>query len=339
MKKNLVFAALAALLAPAAHAADARTGFTLDAVNDLRERARFPEWSQPVLPGAVDPLLAKRAPTRQSLAGPQGAAPTLSVWASTISARAGDSVDLFAQLSGMSPDTTRLVDILRANSQKLSAGVTAQIVNEAGAALGELAYADDGRGADAVAGDGIYSARWQLPARNAPALGTADSLMVKVRATLANGDVRNAVGGVQYSNPGALLTGRFRDAIKNGNLVLQAEADVLTAGRYHLTGVLANLAGAPVASAQAAQTFAAPGKYWMDLSYYGLIFQDRGAFGQLRVASASLTSTNGMPNALGPVLQNAHLTQALNPALLTKLPFNNPEMMDSARRLEATLAP
>ncbi|HUP92422.1 MAG TPA: choice-of-anchor X domain-containing protein [Solimonas sp.] len=334
MQKTML-AALAALMLPAAvQAADST--FAAEAAKDLRERARLPEWTQALPPGALDPVLAKRTPTRQSLGGPQGAAPILSVWTSTISAQPGQAVDLFAQLSAVTPDMNKLTDLLRANREKPTGTISAQVLDEAGAVLADLRYADDGKGADARAADGVYSARVVLPASRAPALGTAQSLMVQVRAALADGQVRDAVGGFQYSNPGATLTGAFKEAYRQGNLVLQAEANVLAPGRYHLSGTLSDLLGAPLAAAQSAQTFSTPGKYWMDLPYYGLALQDRGLTGRLRLSSVTLTSVNAMPNALGPVLQNAYLTQALNLAVLTRLPFNNPDMLEAARRLEAS---
>jgi hypothetical protein len=338
MKKTIIATALFVCAAPAL-AETATLSFIQQAAQDLRERARFPEWSQPVSAGALDPLLSDRTPTRQTLAGPQGAAPSLSVWASTISARAGESVDVFAELSGLQPDTSNVLEVLRASRLKYNAAITAELVNEAGARLVDIVYADDGKGADVAAGDGIYSGRVSLPAERAPALGSADSLMLKVTAALPNGEERKAVGGFQYSNPGAVLTGRYKDAIKQGNLVLQAEVEVLTAGRYHLTGTLATLTGTPVATAQAAQKYSAPGKYWMELPVYGLILRDAGVSGRLGLSSVALTSTNGMPNALGPVLRNVYQTQSINPLQLTALPFNNPDMIEAAKRLEASLLP
>lgn len=336
MKKLLLTALAGLCLSPAAVAADARVDFTLQAVQDLRERARFPEWSQPVAAGHADPLAEQRRPTRQALAGPQGAAPTLTVWASTISARPGEAVDLHAQLSALAPDTADVATLLRANRRIAASSVTAELTGETLGALGQVAYRDDGVAPDARAADGIYSARVVLPADRAPALGRADSVAVRVRAVLANGEERVAVGGFQFSRPGAILTGRYRDLVRDGNLVLAAEAEVLAPGRYHLSGTLADLAGAPVATAQAARQLQ-PGKQWIELSYYGLIFHERGALGRLRLASVALTTTGAMPNALGPVVRNAHLTQALNPAALTRQPFGNPDLLETARRLEATL--
>jgi hypothetical protein len=336
MKKIISAAALLACATPVL-AQSVATNFTQQAAQDLRERARYPEWSQRLLPGTLDPLVTDRLPTRQTQAGPNGAAPTLSVWASTISAQAGQAVDVFAQLSGVQPDTNNVLQLLRASSEKHTGTISAGLVNEAGELLATVTYADDGKGADAVAGDGVHSGRVTLPAAKAPAPGTAQSLMLKVTAALPGGEERRAVGGFQYSNPGALLTGRYQDLLRDGNLVTRAEVQVLQPGRYHLSGTLSNLTGVPVATSQSAQSFAAPGKYWMELPVYGLILRDAGVTGKLGLSSVTLTSTNGMPNALGPVLKNVHQTQLINPLLLTAKPFDNPDLIETAKRLEATL--
>lgn len=336
MKKTSSAVLAGLLFSAAVQAAEPSLNLAADAARELRERARFPEWSQPVAVGDVDPIVSARLPTRQSLAGPGGAAPRLTVWASTISAEAGQSVDLFAKLENLSQDSSNALEILRA-SQPVAGKISATLSGEQSGALTELAYLDDGQGADAKAGDGIYSARYTLPAARAPQVGTAESVLVLVRAALADGETRTAVGGFQFSNPGARLTGRYRDLVRDGNLLVQAEVEVLKSGRYHLAGTLASLAGLPLASAQSAQVLQ-PGKQWMTLPYYGLIFHDRGASGALRLASVTLTSVGQMPNALGAVLENAHLTAPLNLAALTRLPFNAPEMLDAALRLEREAA-
>ena len=281
---------------------------------DYREQARYPEWSRPVLE-AVDPLLAGRAPTRQSLSNAQGQ--TLSLWNSSISAERGQSLDLFAQ-----PDAGNWE-------------VTGTALSSLGT-LAEFAYADDGKGADRIAGDGIHSARLTLPAAHQPALGTADNIMVKVAAENAAGETLRAVTGFVYSRPGAVLTGHYRHGIEKGNLVIQAQMEVLTQGRYHLAGTIADLSGLPLAQAQTAGEYA-PGTHWIEMPVYGLIFHELGALGPLKVSSLTLTSANGMPNALGPVIENPLNLGILPLAELTREPFNDARLLDTAERLEASL--
>ena len=298
----------------------------LDAAEQYLELARYPESSRPIRVEEGDPILSKRLPTPQTLAGPKGADPRLTVWTSGVSFEPGQTVDLFAKLN-----------LARAGKSLLRkpplAQITAELIAETTGPLGKLVYADNGRDADRTANDGIYSARFVLPLDRAPVIGYAESIMVKVQARTAAGDVRHAVGGFQYSHPGAQLTGHFRDGVKEGSLVLSAEVEVLAPGRYHLSSTLANLGGEPLAYAQTAQRLQ-PGKHWLDLVFYGLIFRERAAAGPYRLASITVTSANEMPNALGPVLSNVYTTSAHALSAFTTKSFGNADLLDAARRLQ-----
>lgn len=304
----------------------------LRAAEDYAQRARYPEWSQALERGAADPLIEDRTPTRQTGRGPNGADPRLTVWTSAVSAQPGEAITLYATL-----DNAKKASPLPLGNQAPvldGAQVTGELVTYRGDSIGAVAYLDDGVAPDAKAGDRIYTARYRLPAAYAPALGQADSLMVKVEAVLADGEVRHAAGGFVFSNPSARLTGAFQDRAENGNLVIAAEVEVLAPGRVHLAGTLADAAGRPFVTAQTADGLQ-PGKHWMNLPFYGLAFHDHGAAGAFRLASASLTSTQGMPNALGPVLVDAHTTAPYALAQLSDKPFGRPELVDAAQRLRA----
>lgn len=321
---------LAALLFGfAATAAEPVANLALDAAADYRAAARYPASSWPLL-DAVDPIVSERTPSPISA----GNAPRLSVWTSGVAFEAGQTVALFAQMEDTRADATLMQQTLAALGKKPAAqSVRASIRNRAGETLGEVVLRDDGRGADALAGDRIYSAQWTLPAARQPAAGRAESLLVRTVATLADGRERVTSGGFQYSHPGAALTGRYRDAVENGSLKLLAEVEVNVAGRYHLSGTLADALGAPRVQAQAAQVLA-PGKHWIALDYYGLILRELGVAGPLTLASVTLSSTQAMPNALGPVLRDQHRLAAIPLAALTDKPFGQPELLDAAARLE-----
>ncbi|MGB1558188.1 MAG: choice-of-anchor X domain-containing protein [Oceanococcaceae bacterium] len=285
------------------------------AARDYRERARFPAWSQPIL-NAVDPLMRDRLVSPVRLAGPNPGE-SITVWSDAIRYEEGDTAALFAQLEGLSADWT----------------VRMQIDNAAGR-VAEVLMQDDGQGADAVAADGIYAAQWTLPKAAQPAMGQADNLMLKVLATGADGAERRGLGGLLYSHPGAELTGRYRHQLQQGNLLLQAEVLVHTLGRYHLSGTLATLEGLPVAEAQQAQQLE-PGQHWMDLPIYGLIFHELSLLSPLQLSSISLSTANGMPNALGPVHRQVLQLPALPLAELTDVAFGDASLLDAAERLEA----
>lgn len=326
------FLILLAALPALAQAQSAVEPLALRAAQDYAGQARYPQWSQALAIGAVDPVIDARVPTRQSRLGPEGAGPRLTVWADTISAEPGETVTLFAAL------TSATVETLLPEPAVAGARLSAELIGQRLGTLGTVAYRDDGVAPDALAGDGVHTASVTLPSRRAPALGTADSILVKVTATLPNQDVRRAAGGFQFSRPAARLTGRYTDAVRNGNLVIAAEVEALAPGRVHVSGTLADAAGAPFASSQASRTLGA-GTQWVELPFYGLAFRDRGISGPVQLASITLASTGSMPNALGPVATNAHTTQPYLLAQFTTRLFNDPVLMEAAQRLrlDATL--
>src|SRR6266545_7841080 len=183
----------------------------LETAREYREQARYPESSRVLQVGEADPIRAKRTPTKQSRRGPDGAGPELAVWASAVSVEVGKPIDLFAQVaSGGQP--------------VLPLEMTSEIAGPAGEIVAQVAYHDDGRTPDRTAGDGVWSGRFSMPAGLDPE--GAAPYMVRATARLLDGDVRQAAGGFLYSNPSAHLTGRYRDAVRNGNLVISAEVDV-----------------------------------------------------------------------------------------------------------------
>jgi hypothetical protein len=158
--------------------------------------------------------------------------------------------------------------------------------------------------------------------------------MVRATARLLDGDLRQSAGGFLYSNPSARLTGRYRDAVRNGNLVVSAEVEVKESGRFHLSGTLYSLTGEPIGTAQAASHLE-PGRQWIRLSFYGLMFHDRKVTGPYRLGTVALSTSSRMPNALNDLVENAHVTRAYRLGAMTAVPFAEPKLMESADRLEA----
>jgi hypothetical protein len=293
--------------------AQERGSLARETARHYRERARFPRSSSVLTPGQMDPVKDKRTPTQQIRRGPDGVA--LSVWSSSVSVEHPKPIDLFAAVE-----------------KGFALEISADIVGETGDLAAQAVYADDGRGADRKAGDGVWSARLTLPAGLEPEL--AASYMVKVRARLLNGDVMESVGGFLYSNPAGHLTGRYRDELRDGSLVIAAEVDVARAGRLHLAGTLYSMQGEPVGTAQAAAELQ-PGKQWIELSFYGLMFHDRKVAGPYRLGTVALATTGGIPNALNDLVENAHVTRAWRIDQMTSKPFGDPNFLEAANRLEA----
>ncbi len=289
------------------------------AAADYRAAARYPAWSRPVEAGRPDPVRTGRIPARHSLAGAGGEAPELTVWSAATSFVSPEPVVLHATLEapGRSP--------LR------GAAVTGRVIAPSGAALGDVVYHDDGVAPDERADDGVYTALYELAPEAVPE--RAASYLVEVLASLPEGGTRATSSGFLYSNPWARLTGAFRDEVRDGNLVILAEVDVSRAGRFHLEGTLARPNGDPIGWAQAA-TELAPGRRWIELSFYGLMFRERGATGPFVLDSVTLATTGGMPNALGPVLETAHRTRAYPVRRFAATPFGDASLLQAAERLD-----
>lgn len=292
--------------------------FAQETAREYRQLARYPESSRVLAPGQADPIREKRLPTKQTVRGPEDQGPSLTVWASAVSVEIGKPVDLFAELS-------------TAGRPSLPLEVTGEIAGP-GEVVTRVQYHDDGRTPDAKAGDGTWSARLSMPAGLEPE--TAASYMVRVRARMLDGDLREAAGGFLYSNPAAHLTGRYRDAVVNGDLVISAEVEVREAGRFHLAGTLYSLAGEPIGTAQAAANLE-PGRRWIRLSFYGLMFHDRQAAGRFRLGSLALATTGRMPNALNDLVENAWVTKPYNLGQMRHVAFNDVKLLDAAQRIEA----
>lgn len=290
-----------------------------ETAKEYRERARFPESSRVIKRGESDPIREKRTPTRQTMKGPDGAEPVLSVWTSKVSYEKSQPIDLYASLE------------MKGKAFSLVSELSAEIADASGAIIARAAYRDDGQGPDVKAGDGLWSTRLTLP----EGLGSApaESYMVRVKARLLDGDLREAAGGFLVSAPSARLTGQYRDFMKDGNLVIAAEVDVTEAGRFHLAGTLYAKNGEPIGWAQNAANLE-PGRHWIELSYYGLIFHDRQAAGPYRLGTVSLATANVMPNALNDLVENAHVTRAYGLRQFRNLPFGDRDFLETAKRLE-----
>lgn len=315
MRKTFGIVMIALSVLPAAAQEMGQKGWLArETAREYREQARFPESSRALKPGDADPVREKRTATAQTQRGPEDRGPALSVRAESVSFEVGRPIRLFATVE-----------------DGIALEVTGEIVGAAGDLVATFAYADDGKGIDRKAGDGTWSARVRMPAGLEPEV--AASYMVKVRSRLLDGDVRESVGGFLYSNPAAHLTGRYRDELRDGSLVVSAEVDVTRSGRFHLAGTLYSMAGEPVGTAQAAAELE-PGRRWIELSFYGLMFHDRQVAGPFRLGTVSLATTGGMPNALNDLVENAHVTRAWKLEQMTTRPFGNPRLLEAASRLE-----
>jgi hypothetical protein len=317
LKKSLLL--IPALLAAWPAGAQDPARFLGETARMYRDQARYPDSSWPLRADQADPLKDERTPSVVSSGGQDGA-PALRLWNAAVSVEAPADVDLFAALEQ--------------GARKLRAErLTGEIHDESGALAAKVAFADDGSGADRAAGDGVYSAR----VSGLPAPELAAQYRLAVEAALPGGTLLHGTGGFLYSRPWARLTGSFRDSLKGGSVVVAAEVEVTRAGRFHLSGTLADAGRRALGVAQNAVELA-PGRHWIELSFFGLMFHERGASGPYRLASVTLATTGAMPNALGALHEDAHVTRAYALSELRATPFGRADLVSAAERLEAEAA-
>ena len=294
---------------------------TRTTADDYRQRARYPRWSQPLDVGE-DPLLRDRQVSPVTSTGPNGEEPTLTVFPEQVSFEAPDAVLLYAFLS--------------VGGQRTAAdSIHATVENAEGQTIGEVVYRDDGSDGDVIAGDGIYTARLTvedgLPEKTA-------SYLVKVRATTFDQQERLAAGGFLYSRPDAQLTGTYRDSPEGGDLAIDAEVDVRGSGRFHLEATLYSEDGAvPIAWAQQA-TELSSGRHWLRLRFHGLVMHERQLDGPYLLRYAALSTATQMPNAKNRLIEDAYVTGRYRAADFSNEPFNDPDLLDAAERMEGALA-
>jgi hypothetical protein len=299
----------AAALSLAAHAAD-----------DYRKRAQYPKWSQPLEEGE-DPILRDRTVSPVTARGQDGHT-TLTVFPDRVAFEWPDRVLLYA--------------FLTIHGERVAAkDMRGQILTEALQPVADLVYSDEGAGADAAPGDRVYSAAFQPPVDRTPAL--SESFMVRVFAITPEDDEIVGVTGFQYSSPDAQLTGAYRDRPADGGLTVEAEVEVRNPGRFHIEASLYDRNGQrPVAWAQDAAELP-PGRHWMPLRYFGRVLHERGIDGPYVLRFVALSTVTQMPNAKNRLVENAFVTAPYDAAQFSDAPFDDPDLLDAARRVEQDL--
>ncbi|MGZ8321434.1 MAG: choice-of-anchor X domain-containing protein, partial [Telluria sp.] len=137
-----------------------------------------------------------------------------------------------------------------------------------------LPFADDGAGADPVAGDSHFAAVL-APAQTGLALFNG-TIRTEVRYSV-NGRAGVVVFDVIYSpDVPAVWAGQAREAVEDGSLVYVLKADVRQAGRYLVTGRVDDAAGKPFALATFNDVLRA-GPNEIRLAVFGKLLHDKAA--------------------------------------------------------------
>lgn len=260
-----------------------RTSLESHMLRNLEETNRYPPGNQRFPSQAHDPIARRNAPDHRSKRSEDGRT-TLTVWMSANQIDLGGKAQVFATVSEL--DAKATAGRLRQDA-KLSLTLTR---DGQPTVLAELALSNDGRGqysatidTESVAGhrleEGFYIVHVKGPEQ--------------LKSMTAFG-MRPAY---------AALTGNYRDTIKNGALVIEAEVEAYEAGRFLVLATAYTDDDIPLGTTQVAAQLEA-GTSWVALPFHGLMVRDGGRPGPYRLAHISvekqsfplLTGVSAAPN-------------------------------------------
>ncbi|MBE7437862.1 MAG: hypothetical protein HS115_05335 [Spirochaetales bacterium] len=158
--------------------------------------------------------------------------------------------------------------------------VSARVLSDSGTgrvALDEPRYNDDGRDGDRKAGDMVYVMSWQAIAPTRLAWGELTlSLELKAGEQVFKHEIPF------HSTPEMVgrFTGRFREAIEDGSLVIYAEVDITRAGFYQLAANLIHLESGQASHVAFHYGNLAAGVQNIPFLFFGKIFHDKNRQGR-----------------------------------------------------------
>jgi hypothetical protein len=174
-------------------------------------------------------------------------------------------------------------------------------------------FADDGMGADPVAGDGAFAATL-APAQTSLA-GFAGTIRTLVRFAVGGQNGSVAFDVIHSPEVPAVWTGAPREAVENGSLVYYLKAEVRQPGRYVVSGRIDDAKGKPFALATFNDVLKT-GPNEIRLTVFGKLLRDQEAAMPLtlRDVDAYLLKENTDPDrVLMPRLEGKVLTGKPHP--------------------------
>jgi hypothetical protein len=198
-----------------------------------------------------------------------------------------------------------------------------------------LAFADDGADADELAGDHVYSARLLLTAEELRAHPGPWGFRVEASV---NGEQIVTMNAFVIFPEGVSLTGRYRDAIEDGSLVVYVGVRSDEPTYTQVRGQLHGPSGEDLAFAWANADVPA-GASEVRLVFYGKVLHDRGVDGPYRLEHVAIAAplrkliapeSTGVAHVTGPYRAGQFRDDAFN--------ANEPLFDDQLREYEDLLA-
>ncbi|MCP3101979.1 hypothetical protein LZ198_24235 [Myxococcus sp. K15C18031901] len=158
-----------------------------------------------------------------------------------------------------------------------------------------VTFTDDGIGGDALAGDGVFTGRFQPAKQGFPLFSGTLRVDVVVRSDRAEG---TAFMDILYTpSPPATFTGKVREEVTDGSLMLYLGINVRKAGRYVVAGRVDAEGGEPFAHISFNEELK-EGSQEVKLTVFGKLIHDEGpAFPlKLRDVEGFLLKESGDPD-------------------------------------------
>ncbi len=145
--------------------------------------------------------------------------------------------------------------------------------------VGDAAWSDDGKGFDKTADDKVVTLSWKPPYSGRLYWGNME-MAVKFKIA----DHAEAVYKLSFESvpePPAIITGKFRETVKDGSLIIGVEMDVKKAGHYIIEANLFHKSsGEPTHWVVFNDDIEQPGKQFVELTFFGKIFHDKNLDGR-----------------------------------------------------------
>ncbi|MCO1335394.1 hypothetical protein MO867_13735 [Microbulbifer sp. OS29] len=263
-------------------------------LSDLARFHRYPPENRAIKSLDQDPISQTFAVDERTTQSEEG--DSLTLWTDQKFYLRGDEVRVFAY---------------RANSDgdRVSADLTALLVYEDQQVVGSLNFADSD-------GDLIYEVL--LPAGAYQGQVLEEGIFKVIVDTDIDG-LRDAAAFTLSEDTGS-YTGALRDSITaEGNLLVEAEVEIVRGGRYYFQGSLYNDEQSPIGTSQYAVELAA-GKHWIPLEFYGLLIRDAGQDGPYLVKQLSIARVT-VPLARNSAFEPDYYTERYSLDQFTDIPY------------------
>jgi hypothetical protein len=199
-----------------------------------------------------------------------------------------------------------------------------------------LAYHDDGRDGDVLAGDGRYTNRF-TPAEHDELRA---SRQVQLRAEVESGGVRRAViRDFTFAARPVLELHGVEDAVVDGSLVAALDVEVFERGLYTFEANLVTADGDPVAYVDQSVSLDA-GRQRVPLAFFGKVLRDRGLSGPyvVRDLRGFERFLDGAEANLWWQDARTHKTRPYAVTDFSAAEWDAPEKREKIRRMEAAMS-